>query len=53
LKVLVVHDSSSTSFIFQKYLPVDVNAIYFSSHDVLSPVKEPISFEKDGHVISN
>lgn len=48
LKILVVHDSSSAAFIFQRYLSSDVGAIYFSKHDVISPVKNPLFFEKKG-----
>lgn len=48
LKVLIVHDSSSAAFIFQRYLPVEINAIYFSEHEVISPVKNPLFFVKNG-----
>lgn len=48
LKVLIVHDSSSAAFIFQRYLPVEINAIYFSEHEVISPVRNPLFFVKNG-----
>lgn len=48
IKVLVVHDSSSAAFIFQKYLLSDINAIYFSKDDVISKVKNPLFFIKCG-----
>ena len=48
LKILLVHDSASFAFILQKHLPVDVSAIYYSSHDAISQVKEPLFFVKKG-----
>lgn len=49
VNVLVVHDSSSFAFIFQKYLQGETTAIYFSSHEVTtSQVKNPLFFVKKG-----
>jgi len=48
LKILFVHDSSSNAFLFQKFFPGHIDAIYFSSHDVISQVKNPLFFVKDG-----
>lgn len=44
----MVHDSSSFAFILQKYFPGSVNAIYFSKHDAISQVKDPLFFVKKG-----
>jgi len=48
LKILLVHDSASFAFILQKHLPADVSAIYYSSHDAISQVKDPLFFVKNG-----
>lgn len=48
LRVLLVHDSSSFASMLQKYLPAEVNAIYYSSHDAISKVKDPLFFVKKG-----
>lgn len=48
LRILLVHDSSSFAFMLQKHLPADVGAIYYSSHDAISQVKDPIFFVKNG-----
>jgi glycosyltransferase involved in cell wall biosynthesis len=48
LGILLVHDSSSFAFNLQKYLPAEVNAIYYSSHDAISQVKDPLFFVKNG-----
>jgi glycosyltransferase involved in cell wall biosynthesis len=48
LRILVVNDSSSAAFIFQKYFPWEVGAIYFTENDVISPVKNPMFFVKGG-----
>ena len=48
LKILLVHDSSSFAFLLQKFFPGNIDAIYFSSHDTISQVKNPLFFVKDG-----
>ena len=48
LKILLVHDSASFAFILQKHLPAYVSAIYYSSHDAISQVKDPLFFVKNG-----
>lgn len=48
LRILLVHDSASFAFILQKYFPGHVDAIYFSAHDVISQVKNPLFFVKKG-----
>lgn len=48
LRILLVHDSASFAFILQKHLPADVSAIYYSSHDAISQVKDPLFFVKKG-----
>ncbi len=48
LRILLVHDSASFAFILQKYFPGYVNTIYFSAHEVISQVKDPLFFVKDG-----
>lgn len=48
LRILLVHDSSSFAFILQKYFPGHVNAIYFSKHDAISQVTDPLFFVKKG-----
>lgn len=47
-KILLVHDSASFAFILQKHLPADVSAIYYSAHDAISQVKDPLFFVKNG-----
>jgi len=48
LKILLVHDSSSFAFLLKKFFPGQIDAIYFSSHDVISQVKNPLFFVKEG-----
>lgn len=48
LKILLVHDSSSFAFLLQKFFPGQIDAIYFSSHDAISQVKNPLFFVKGG-----
>lgn len=48
LRVLLVHDSASFAFLLQKFFPGHIDAIYFSSHDAISQVKNPLFFVKDG-----
>lgn len=49
MNILVVHDSSSFAFMFQKYIQGETTAIYFSSHEVtISQVKNPLFFVKKG-----
>ena len=48
LRILLVHDSASFAFILQKHLPADVSAIYYSSHDAISQVRDPLFFVKNG-----
>lgn len=48
LRILVVHDSASFAFILQKYFPGHVDAIYFSVHDVISQVNNPLFFVRNG-----
>ena len=48
LKILLVHDSSSFAFLLQKFFPGHIDAIYFSSHDAISQVKNPLFFVKNG-----
>lgn len=48
LRILVVHDSASFAFILQKYFPGQVDAIYFSAHEVISQVNNPLFFVRNG-----
>lgn len=48
LRILLVHDSASFAFILQRYFPGHVNAIYFSAHEVISQVKDPLFFVRKG-----
>ncbi len=48
LRVLLVHDSASFAFLLQKFFPGQIDAIYFSSHDAISQVKNPLFFVKNG-----
>ena len=45
---MYVHDSSSMAFIAQRYFPVEISAIYFSEHSVITQVKNPKFFVKNG-----
>lgn len=48
VSILLVHDSASFASILQKYFPGNISAIYFSSHDAISQVKNPLFFVKKG-----
>jgi glycosyltransferase involved in cell wall biosynthesis len=50
LKILYVYDASSQAFIAQRYLSAEINAIYFSEHNVISRVKNPRFFVMNGLV---
>lgn len=48
LRILLVHDSASFAFILQKNFPGHVDTIYFSAHEVISQVKNPLFFVRNG-----
>ncbi|MGB6464520.1 MAG: glycosyltransferase [Nitrosotalea sp.] len=45
LRVLFVNDFASTAFLFEKYMPCEIDAIYFGDHPAISPVKNKIYFK--------
>ncbi len=45
LKILFVNDFASTAFLFEKYVPCEVDAIYFRDHPSISTVKNKIYFK--------